>query len=72
MIHNDLIRFCFRNKYEQFVAKWAEQSAWSTVALKESAVHKERSQELILLRKAHLTVRISIDRSPKSNCVYFR
>jgi hypothetical protein len=46
----------FRNKYEQFKAKWAEQSAWSNIALRDSSVKKQREQELILLRKAHITV----------------
>ncbi|CAF0994392.1 unnamed protein product [Rotaria magnacalcarata] len=46
-----------QNKYEQFKAKWAEQSAWANVALQESSVNKQRGQELLLLRKAHLTVR---------------
>ena len=56
---NDRFRtFLFRDKYEQFVATWAEQSAWSTVALKEASVKHERGQELILLRKAHLIVRL--------------
>ncbi|CAF0887918.1 unnamed protein product [Rotaria sordida] len=46
-----------QDKYEQFKAKWAEQSAWSNIALRESAVDKQRQQELFLLRKAHLTAR---------------
>ncbi|CAF0721641.1 unnamed protein product [Rotaria sp. Silwood1] len=46
-----------QDKYEQFNAKWAEQSAWSNVALRESIVNKQRQQELLLLRKAHLTAR---------------
>jgi hypothetical protein len=46
----------FRNKYDQFKAKWAEQSAWSNIALRDSSVKKQREQELILLRKAHITV----------------
>ncbi|CAF0794415.1 unnamed protein product [Rotaria sp. Silwood1] len=46
-----------QDKYEQFNAKWAEQSAWSNVALRESTVNKQRQQELLLLRKAHLTAR---------------
>ncbi|CAF2307940.1 unnamed protein product [Rotaria sp. Silwood2] len=46
-----------QNKYQQFKAKWVEQSAWSNVALRESAVNKQRQQELLLLRKAHLTAR---------------
>jgi hypothetical protein len=48
--------FFFRDKYEQFKAKWAEQSAWSNIALRESAVNKRREQELLLLRKAHIIV----------------
>ena len=45
-----------RDKYEQFKAQWVEQSAWSNIALREASVNRERGQELILLRKAHLTV----------------
>jgi hypothetical protein len=45
-----------RDKYEQFKAKWAEQSAWSNISLRENAVHKQRDQELTLIRKAHIIV----------------
>jgi hypothetical protein len=51
----------FRDKYQQFKANWAEQSAWSNIALRESTVNKQREQELILLRKAHLTVCFSFE-----------
>lgn len=45
-----------RNKYRQFKATWAEKSAWSTIGLKEASEDRQRNQELLLLRRAHITV----------------
>lgn len=45
-----------RNKHEKFKADWVEKSAWSNVAAQQTTVYKQREQELLLLRKAHLMV----------------
>ncbi|CAF1149039.1 unnamed protein product [Adineta steineri] len=56
-VHLKQLKELNHNKYAKFITNWAEQSAWSNVAARESAAHKQRDQELILLRKAHLTAR---------------
>jgi hypothetical protein len=49
-----------RNKHELFRTKWAEQAAWSNVTLRQTAVQQQRNQELLLLRKAHITVSLFV------------
>ncbi|CAF2483437.1 unnamed protein product [Rotaria sp. Silwood2] len=50
-----------QNKYQQFKAKWVEQSAWSNVALRESAVNKQRQQELLFGFPLFISYRKDVD-----------